>query len=671
MMKVSNNDIRPTNGMITLTFQDQLSKESKMYEDNVPNTNRRQWSGCILSAVDWSVVNESVKREQKNRERYAPVVSVYRWWARRPHRLIGALLDAARTVSRSTTIKVADPFSGGGTVAFEAARRRMPVYAQDLYPWPTIGLTVGLTSVSSQELEQAGKDLLSLLEPLREEFRRPDGRELTHVLRVRVGTCPQCTQRVYLFPQPLVSVASRSNTEIWAYYGCRACGGVQCGFREQPPTHCTACTHVYETVKERGIFTCPHCGHSAVQRNFMQDPPQWHPLLVQEAVRIQGRLRAWLRPVEPEDPIDSPAASIYFPEMRNPIPPGIETRRLLEAGFRTWGDLYTVRQAKIILHALRNIHQLDASDTCKERLALAVIGAGEMPAFLSRWDRYHLKAFEGIANHRYAHTTVVVEMNPLGVLGRGTLIRRIKATRIASEWVAREIGALVRPKYITKINRQVDLQKGVYIATGSSERQALKNGTVDLVLTDPPYYDDVQYGELARIFHFWLSMYCYVPAFDEGEEAVPNSSRHRDAKTYEEAVSRCLAESKRTLVPGGRLILTFHNRKMVAWRALCAALWRSGFEVCALAVARAENDADHTKRGGKGLLHDLVLECVRREEVETDTLLEFCGHSNEEKILLSMGRALSKALRQGRPEDLPKLFQDELEKMGIKNECIR
>jgi putative DNA methylase len=641
------------------------------HTDDVPIDRPPQWSDrIILSAIDWAKVNQAVEREQRNRERYAPVVSVYRWWARRPHSLIGAILDAAREVGKTDSVRVADPFSGGGTTAIEAARRHLPVYAQDLYPWPATGLATGLTAVPSREFERAADQLLASLDSLRKAFRRSDGRELTHVLRVRVGACSECDQPVYQLPHPLISVASRSIAETEAYYGCRACGSVHADSKAKPPNCCPVCDRLYEATKERGISACPHCRGTAVSKSW-PCAPEWHPLLVQEAVTERGRLRARLRPAEPGDPVHSPTASLRFPKLQEPILPGLETRRLLNAGFRTWGDLYTARQANVLLTALQHIQALDASDACKNRLALAVIGAAEMPAFLSRWDRYHLKAFEGIANHRYAHTTVVVEMNPLANLGRGTVARRLRAARIASDWVAQEVGTTVRPKRITKITRRVDLRKGVYVATGNSARQGLKGGTVDLVLTDPPYYDDVQYGELARIFHFWLALHQELPPFDEREEAVPNTSRQRGPKAYEDAITECLVESKRTLHPAGRLVLTFHNRKIAAWRALCSALWRSGFAVCALAVARAENDADHSKRGGKGLIHDLVFECAFREEPWLGPPPVFAGASTEEETLLAMGLALVEALRRGTPEILAELFKSELKKAGISNPCIR
>src|SRR5438105_4877371 len=60
----------------------------------VPRT-RAAAPGHVLAAVDWPTVGKEVRRQQRSRERITPTISVYRWWARRPHALIGALLDAS------------------------------------------------------------------------------------------------------------------------------------------------------------------------------------------------------------------------------------------------------------------------------------------------------------------------------------------------------------------------------------------------------------------------------------------------------------------------------------------------------------------------------------------------------------------------------------------------
>src|SRR6266571_4945160 len=109
----------------------------------------------ILSKIPWTDVTREIRAETRNRECHQPLVSVYRWWARRPHALIGAVLDAAGESLKKDAL-IADPFSGGGTVAIEATRRSLNVYAQDVNPWASWGLRVSLTPVDPAELAAAG-----------------------------------------------------------------------------------------------------------------------------------------------------------------------------------------------------------------------------------------------------------------------------------------------------------------------------------------------------------------------------------------------------------------------------------------------------------------------------------------------------------------------------------
>lgn len=161
-------------------------------------------SPSILFVIPWRRVSRVAQREQNNREQYAPVVSSYRWWARRPHSVMGAILDAAQGIY-GNHFTVADPFSGGGTVTGEAARRGLTAYAQDLYPWAAEGLATALTPTNSQDFKAASDMLLALLGRHRTKYRTADGGELTHVLRVRIGCCPNCRSDVHLFPEYLVS----------------------------------------------------------------------------------------------------------------------------------------------------------------------------------------------------------------------------------------------------------------------------------------------------------------------------------------------------------------------------------------------------------------------------------------------------------------------------------
>lgn len=46
----------------------------------------------------------------------------------------------------------------------------------------------------------------------------------------------------------------------------------------------------------------------------------------------------------------------------------------------------------------------------------------------------------------------------------------------------------------------------VRVVEGSSEKIVLPDDSADIVLTDPPYHDDVQYGELSLPLRAWAQL---------------------------------------------------------------------------------------------------------------------------------------------------------------------
>lgn len=137
---------------------------------------------------------------------------MFRWWARRPHSFAGALLDAARVEFGRATFLVADPFSGGGTVAFEATRRGLPIYAQDLYPWPSQGLATALTAADPDEFKRAANELLQGLRLFREAYWRTEGDEATidGKQHISSGCVRQDVRPVRIDSSCFASLSSRS-----------------------------------------------------------------------------------------------------------------------------------------------------------------------------------------------------------------------------------------------------------------------------------------------------------------------------------------------------------------------------------------------------------------------------------------------------------------------------
>ena len=620
----------------------------------------------LLSSVDWPRVSRRTERELHNREKFAPAVSAYRWWARRPHTAMGALLDAA--IKRyGSELTVADPFSGGGTVAFEAVRRGLKTYAQDLYPWPTYGLATTMRPVDTDALEQAAAALLDRLDVHRSLYRRSDGRELSHIIRVRSVECLSCRQVHFQYPYPLISLHSRSANNTLAYFGCTVCGAVAVRGAYVRSFQCGDCGSRHSAQDpQRG---CPHCAEPRAS-NGDASRVAWRPILVQEVIAADRR--ALLRPIERGDPV-ADIANLRAPSgLRTRIPDGVETRRLVGAGFKKWEDLYTKRQLFILASALKEIRRLPIDASIQDRLALVVFGAAEMPGYLSRWDRFHLKQFEALANHRYSPCGIAVESNVLAPVGRGTLRLRINAACKSTQWLRTASGSTPRVATVHSSAPGCRPKKwDVLVTTGSSHRQALKDRSVHLVLTDPPYHDDVQYGELARLFHRWLSLYRPLRRIDELEEAVQNARRPTSKWGFQKMIAACLAESCRTLRKNGALILTFHNKRLIAWRALADALLDAGFVVNAIATVHAENADDHCKRKVEAMLDDLVLECTRRTTTQYRTRVTFVPKSVAEKNLAAIGLALAAAVRARNTELLASKYVSQLARLRGRKRLIR
>jgi putative DNA methylase len=640
----------------------------------------------ILCNVSWTEVDRDVQVQQTNREKHSPIISGFRWWARRPHAVVGALLDAAASKFGDAQFVVADPFSGGGTVAFEAARRGLPVYAQDLYPWPTFALASVLRPIEPEEFAEASRELLASLEPHRLPYQRSrdsERWEATQVLRVRVVSCPDCDEDVHLFPEPLVSVASRAAYERDGFFGCAACGAASRASLSAHSFTCEGCSRGWstredDTLARNVLVRCPSCGSDVPRSAMSGTPPRWKPVLVQgRSLSEERRTATVLRAVRPGDPVVDTREEPVWSGPR--IPHGVETDHLLASGFQSWSDLYTRRQLRALLGALDTVRELDCSPVIKDRLAVAVLGCCEMPAYLCRWDRYHPKAFEAMANHRYARSTVVVETNLLSPIGRGTLPRRLEASKMALSWLLGQGSRPARVELRSGESCEAPPDNGVFVTTGSSTRQALPDGSVRFVLTDPPYHDDVQYGELARVFHAFLATYKGDEAEEprEVDEATPNAVRGGDTQRYEDVIAGCLAESRRVLCENGWLVLTFHNNDLSAWEALGNAISRAGFAVAGLAVVEAENASDHGKRGRKTFLCDLVVECVPLQDGGSQYKQPVvCGIADTEqrKNLLAIGLSLSKRCnraRYGPNEPMQNLYLSYLRRLGAKEVLIR
>ena len=569
--------------------------------------------GC-LHLLNEDSVSAASSSEAKRREAVVPPVSVFRWWARRTQAVVDAVLEAYETIS-SKRLVVADPFSGGGTVPLAALRRGHSVYAQDLNQWATSGLTAMLNLPDRAHIAEVHAVIENNLEPLlRTAYgtRMSDGSDGTMMYAVRVACspCSRCQSVARLFPHALVTLTSRKGTKGESGSAFLACPvGHLWKADETTKQDCPVCGRTTDPSMDylaRRIVFCDVCGLSErLQQRFSANRPEWELAFVER--RAPGQREFSL----PSDTDIRQSRTSPICEDTGPfgeIPFGPESAILHDFGFRYWKDLYTNRQRLVLNAALLSLDEIDISEQSRNIYKLTVIGAAEMSAYLSRWDRWYLKPYEAMAGHRFNVTTLSTEPNVWGSYGggRGTLTRRFARLIRAAEWTTSELPAKVRmsSQHSSRSCDSLSAEPEVRIVQGSSERMTLAPCEVDLVLTDPPYHDDVSYADLAQMFLAW-----YGPVSDSPREAVPSSNCPTH---YEDVLQRVFSEAARVLKPDGRLILSYANRLPLAWIQLFRALESSGFYGCDYAIVHAENETDHTKRGRKACTLDLLLELTKR-----------------------------------------------------------
>ena len=170
--------------------------------------------------------------------------------------------------------------------------------------------------------------------------------------------------------------------------------------------------------------------------------------------------------------------------------------------------------------------------------------------------------------------------------------------------------ASVSETAVQSLRKVVTERRGrpVRLRRASATALPLRDATVDVVITDPPYYDMVEYADASDLFHVWLKriLFDIEPDLfgpdaqqpdglqDKNEEIIvrrvhePNRVRH-DTAFYETMLAKSFSEAKRVLRPHGHLVVVFGHSDPDAWRRLLGALQTAGFVVTSAWPSRTES----------------------------------------------------------------------------------
>lgn len=594
----------------------------------------------------------------------SPLHRVHRWFARRLGSQFRAILAALSLDSDEAErfweryfsdvplggAVVLDPFAGGGTALVEASRCGARVVGFDLDPVAASIARFELGAAAREETSEAVRQACDVasrrLLPLhRADVGGGEEADVLHHFWVQVDACRSCGRDFEVHPHYRLAYDKKKGRQ-WAF--CRRCHEVQ----ELPLSRrelrcgCGTRTRMNQGTLTRGKLECPHCrsGCDLAARGLETGaPPRWRlfaqEYLEEDSVRTRRRFKAatetdrtlYRRAALELERLEERAGP-FAPD--RPVPPdGRYDRRPLIHGFGTYRQLFNERQLLHLSVLGRAISELPPGSD-REVMTLAFSEHLATNCMYAGYAFGYRRISPLFSVHAYRHIVRPVELNPW-LRGRGAYPNALEKIRkgVAFARAPTDMrpgggrsaaGRPVGPRDGEVGRRAAEAVEGRLGASvsvrDSTELSDLADGCVDLVLTDPPYFDNVCYSELSDFYLAWhQALDAAEPPYDDGRRAAPMrqslAPANRSAgavRGYAEGLGRAFREFARVLKGDGLCVFTYHHGSPMAWLCLGEALARSGLRCSAVLPLRGE---------GQGGLHsydgtikwDAVLVCRKTE----------------------------------------------------------
>ncbi len=337
------------------------------------------------------------------------------------------------------------------------------------------------------------------------------------------------------------------------------------------------------------------------------------------------------------------------------IVPGPKSKSLLEKQIGNYLDIFSSRQLLILYKVIEVLPQFEP--LIQLNLAMLVSTSLEFNSLLCGY-KGGLKSRPGAIRHAFSHHAysfpyTAVENNPLHPRRKSGNFKNLFVSRIerGRKWAASPIERRIVNGKAQKTVVAGEIDSGVEVFNfgdlgrngrqfmlmqGSSVALNLPNNSIDYIVTDPPYFDSVQYSDLAAYFRVWLQQLLPEAAnwhYDLDAAAV--DQRVNGSVQYGAVLADIFLECHRVLRENGRFIFTFHHRNPKGWAALTKALKHAGFFMVNRYVVHAENLSSVHIANQNALLHDVIFVMAAEEtavkqnwqfpdKIELENSRQFC-----------------------------------------------
>ncbi len=601
-----------------------------------------------------SLVAGMALKEKQIQQNYRPIIGVHKWFARRPGTLFRGLILAEFGNARLDELffqsndfpglRIADPFMGGGTPLIEANRVGCDVEGYDINP---MSAWIVREEIEQLDLPTYVRAANALIATLRNEI---DGYYRTSCPRygdcdvpvksflwVKMLDCEDCGRPFDLFPGYLLAENRRHPKNILI---CPACGDLNEVEDRKSPGTCIACgTALHQNgPARRGRCDCPHCGHTNDYPGKTRQPLV-HRLFAIEYYNPQRKAEHKGRFFKKPDEEDlarlayvagrwNQIAPRFVPDQQ--IPAGDETTRLHRWGYNRYRDMFNPRQLLGLELSCRLIAEIE-DQRIRYALATNLSDLLRYQNMLCRYDTMALKSLDIFSVHGFPVGLVQCESNLLGIAnGAGSNVgsggwsnivgKYVKAKRYCeAPYEVRHTGSRKVRVLISgeRIGGSLNgTRRGIAIHCKSATEITLDPASLDAVFTDPPYFGNVQYGELMDFCYVWLRRLVGNEAegFDRPStrsrnELTGNVTQERGLEHFTEGLSEVYSRMANALKPGAPLVFTFHHNKLDAYCAVGVAILDAGLVCSASLPCPAEMSGSIHIHGTASSIIDTVFVC--------------------------------------------------------------
>ena len=250
---------------------------------------------------------------------------------------------------------------------------------------------------------------------------------------------------------------------------------------------------------------------------------------------------------------------------------------------------------------------------------------------LCRYDTMALKSLDIFSVHGFPVGLVQCESNFLGIANAGgsnvgsggwsnIVDKYVKAKRYCSapfevrRQGTRKVRIPIEGEWIgEKLNGS---HREVSIRCEDAAGVEMAPRSLDAVFTDPPYFGNVQYGELMDFCYVWLRRLVgnkaegfARPSTRSPHELTGNVTQERGLEHFTEGLSAVYSRMAGGLKSGAPLVFTYHHNKLEAYYAIGVAILDAGLVCSASLPCPAEMGGSIHIHGTTSSIIDTVFVC--------------------------------------------------------------